>query len=122
MKSQFDTDKPIYLQIAESLEDDILQALVAEEAQVPSTNEMAAMYRINPATAAKGINMLVSEGILYKQRGIGMFVAIGAVAKIRKKRKAAFYDEYIVPLVNEAAHLDISKDEIIEMLNNESES
>lgn len=122
MKPQFDTDKPIYLQIAESIEDDILQEIIAEEAQVPSTNEMAAMYRINPATAAKGINMLVSEDILYKRRGIGMFVAVGAVEKIRKKRKAAFYDNYIIPLVNEAAHLDISKDEIVEMLKKESES
>ena len=122
MKPQFDTDKPIYLQIAESIEDDILQEIVAEEAQVPSTNQMAAMYRINPATAAKGINMLVSEDILYKRRGIGMFVATGAVEKIRNKRKAAFYEKYIVPLLNEAAHLDISKDEIIEMLNNEPES
>lgn len=117
MKPQFDTDKPIYLQIAESIEDDILQGIVTEETQVPSTNQMAAMYRINPATAAKGLNMLVSEDILYKKRGIGMFVATGAVEKIRNKRKAAFYDEYIVPLVNEAAQLDISRDEIIEMLD-----
>ena len=122
MKPQFDTDKPIYLQIAESIEDDILQEMIAEETQVPSTNQMAAMYRINPATAAKGINMLVDEGILYKRRGIGMFVATGAVAKIRRKRKTAFYDKYVVPLLNEAVHLDISKGEIIEMLTNESES
>jgi len=122
MKPQFDTDKPIYLQIAESIEDDILQEIVAEEAQVASTNQMAAMYRINPATAAKGLNMLVSEGILYKRRGIGMFVATGAVEKIRLKRKTAFYDKYVIPLLNEAVHLDISTEEIIEMLNNESES
>ncbi len=122
MKPQFDTDKPIYLQIAESIEDDILQEIVAEEAQVVSTNQMAAMYRINPATAAKGINMLVSEGILYKRRGIGMFVATGAVENIRRKRKTAFYDNYVVPLLNEAIHLDMSTEEIIEMLNSESES
>jgi len=111
MKPQFDTDKPIYLQIAESIEDDILQEIVAEEAQVASTNQMAAMYRINPATAAKGLNMLVSEGILYKRRGIGMFVATGAVEKIRLKRKTAFYDKYVIPLLNEAVHLDISTEE-----------
>ena len=102
MKPQFDTDKPIYLQIAEGIEDDILQEVFAEETQVPSTNQLAALYRINPATAAKGINMLVSEGILYKKRGIGMFVAEGAVKKIRNNRKSAFYDNYVVPLLNEA--------------------
>ena len=122
MKPQFDTDKPIYLQIAEGIEDDILQEVVAEESQVPSTNQLAALYRINPATAAKGINMLVSEGILYKKRGIGMFVASGAVVKIRSKRKSAFYDKYVVPLLNEATHLDISKDEVAEMILMDAES
>jgi len=122
MKPQFDTDKPIYLQIAEGIEDDILQEVVAEASQVPSTNQLAAMYRINPATAAKGINMLVSEGVLYKRRGIGMFVADGAAGKIRDKRKTAFYDKYIIPLLNEAVHLDISKDEIAKMIKKDTES
>ena len=116
MKPEFDTDKSIYLQIAESIEDDILQRIIEEEAQVPSTNQLAVMYRINPATAAKGINMLVNEGILYKKRGIGMFVSNGAVEKIRTKRKTAFYDKYIVPLLDEASNLDISKDEITDMI------
>ncbi len=122
MKPQFDPDRPIYLQIAESIEDDILQQAVAEEEQVLSTNQLATMYRINPATAAKGLNMLTSEGILYKKRGIGMFVATGAVAKIRAKRKKAFYDNFIVPLLNEASNLDISKEDILDMLNSDTEN
>ncbi len=122
MKPQFDSDKPIYLQIAETIEDDILQQIVAEEAQVLSTNQLASMYRINPATAAKGLNMLTNEGILYKKRGIGMFVSTGAVEKIQSKRKAAFYNKYIVPLLNEATNLNISKDEVTEMINNGTEN
>ena len=122
MKPQFDSDKPIYLQIAEGIEDDILQQVVAEEEQVLSTNQLATMYRINPATAAKGLNMLTSEGILYKKRGIGMFVATGAVDKIRSKRKMAFYDKFIVPLLNEASNLDISKEDILSMIDNSTES
>ncbi len=117
MKPEFDMDKSIYLQIAESIEDDILQKVIEEETQVPSTNQLAVMYRINPATAAKGINMLVHEGILYKKRGIGMFVSSGAAKKIRSKRKTAFHDKYIVPLLEEASNLDISKDEITDMIN-----
>ncbi len=116
MKPEFNTEKSIYVQIAESIEDDILQKVIDEEGQAPSTNQLAVMYRINPATAAKGINMLVIEGILYKKRGIGMFVATGAVEKIRAKRKAAFYDKYIIPLLAEAANLDISKNEITTMI------
>ena len=117
MKPEFNNDKSIYLQIAESIEDDILQNLIAEETQVPSTNQLAVLYRINPATAAKGINMLVTEGILYKKRGIGMFVSTGAVEKIVKKRKTAFFQKYIVPLLDEAKNLKIPKEEIAEMIN-----
>ena len=83
----------IYLQIAQMLEDDILRGIYREEEQVPSTNELARVYHINPATAAKGINLLVADGILYKKRGIGMFVATGAEQALRNKRKSAFYDE-----------------------------
>jgi len=116
MQVEFATDKSIYLQIAEGIEDDILQSISEEETQVLSTNQLAAMYRINPATAAKGINMLVTDGILYKKRGIGMFVATGAVDKIRRKRKSAFYTKYIIPLITEAANLGMSKKDISVML------
>jgi DNA-binding transcriptional regulator YhcF (GntR family) len=121
MKPEFDADKSIYLQIAEGIEDDILQENIEEDAQVPSTNQLAVNYRINPATAAKGINMLVNEGILYKKRGIGMFVANGAVKIIRTKRKKAFFNKYIIPLLSEAANLDISKDEIEDMIKKAGE-
>ncbi|MFC1724901.1 GntR family transcriptional regulator [candidate division KSB1 bacterium] len=117
MKPEFDSEKSIFLQIAESIEDDILQKVIEEETQVPSTNQLAVMYRINPATAAKGINMLVNEGILYKKRGIGMFVSSGAAKKIRTKRKKSFEDKYIVPLLDEASNLNISKKEITDMIN-----
>jgi DNA-binding transcriptional regulator YhcF (GntR family) len=121
MKPEFTAEKSIYLQIAENIQDDILQQVIEEETQVPSTNQMAVMYRINPATAAKGINLLVAEGILYKRRGIGMFVSTGAVRKIREKRKTAFYDKYIVPLISEASRLNISKDELGTMIQKAKE-
>ena len=85
-------EKSIYLQIGESIENDILRGILLEEERVPSTNELARAYSINPATAAKGINLLVEQGILYKKRGIGMFVASGAKQQIIAKRKNSFYD------------------------------
>lgn len=121
MKTEFDTGKIIYLQIAESIEDDILKEIIEEETKVPSTNQLATMYRINPATAAKGINLLVSDGILYKKRGIGMFVAAGASRKIKNKRRRDFCRKFISPLLDEALNLDITKDELIEMINTEKE-
>jgi len=116
MKLEFNADKSIYLQIAESIEDEILKGVIMEEGQVLSTNEMAAMYRINPATAAKGINILVTQGILYKKRGIGMFVATGAGKKIKDNRSETFYNRFIKPLLEEAKSLELSQDDIIAML------
>jgi len=109
-------EKSIYLQIGESVENDILRGILLEEERVPSTNEMARAYSINPATAAKGINLLVEQGILYKKRGIGMFVASGAKGQIIAKRKNSFYDSFIVNLVEEARSLSISEDELVEMI------
>ena len=106
----------IYLQIAQMLEDDILRGIYREEEQVPSTNELARGYHINPATAAKGINLLVADGILYKKRGIGMFVATGAEQAVRDKRKSAFYDGYIKPMVKEGASLALSGEELLAMV------
>ena len=107
----------IYLQIARMLEDNILRGVYREEEQVPSTNELARGYNINPATAAKGINLLVADGILYKKRGIGMFVSPGAGEAVRNKRKAAFYDGFVKPLVKEGASLALSGEELMAMVS-----
>lgn len=72
------------------IENDILRDVLLEDERVPSTNELAKLYAINPSTAAKGINILVDAGILYKKRGIGMFVSDGAKEVIRTKRKDRF--------------------------------
>lgn len=106
----------IYLQIAQMLEDDILRKIYLEDEQVPSTNELARSFNINPATAAKGINLLVSEGILYKKRGVGMFVSPGARQSVQKKRQTAFYGNYIKPLVKESASLGLSGQELLELV------
>lgn len=111
-------EKSIYLQIAEMIENDILRDILLEEERVPSTNELARLYAINPATAAKGINILVDAGILYKKRGIGMFVAGGAKRNIQQQRKASFYDNYIEALINEADRLGIARQELVRMILN----
>jgi GntR family transcriptional regulator len=111
-----DESRPIFLQIAEAIENDILAGNLAEETQVPSTNEFAAFYRINPATAGKGVNLLVDEGILYKKRGIGMFVATGARARLATKRRDQFEAEYVRPLVAEAAKLGLSQAQLVTMI------
>ena len=116
MQELLNQEKSIYLQIKEMIEQDILRDILLEEERVPSTNELAKLYAINPATAAKGVNLLVEEGILYKKRGIGMFVASGAKEAIRKKRREHFFENYVKGMLTEAANLGISKEELIEMI------
>lgn len=108
--------RPIFQQIAEKIEDDIIEGRLPEQSQVPSTNQFAAFYRINPATAAKGVNLLVDEGMLYKKRGIGMFVAEGARAAILAKRKQQFYEQYVIAMIREAAKLGITTEQLTEMI------
>lgn len=111
-----DEGRALFLQIAERVEDSIVDGSLPEEAQAPSTNELAAFYRINPATAAKGVNMLVDSGILYKRRGIGMFVATGAREALLAKRRAAFAESFVRPLLAEAARLGLGADDVAALI------
>ncbi|WP_274654756.1 GntR family transcriptional regulator [Paenibacillus humicola] len=116
MSMQMDDSRPIFMQIAERIEDDIIGGALPEETQVPSTNQFAGFYQINPATAAKGVNLLVDQGILYKKRGIGMFVAEGARAKLVEKRKEQFYEQYVITMVREAEKLGITAEQLTDMI------
>lgn len=111
-----DDSRPIFMQIAEKIENDIIEGVLPEESQVPSTNQFAAFYQINPATAAKGVNQLVDQGILYKRRGIGMFVKEGSRGVLVEKRKEQFYDQYVLSMLREAEKLGITKDELSNMI------
>lgn len=109
-------EKPIFIQIAEQLEDSIFTGAFPEETKIPSTNEMSALLGINPHTVLKGMNILVDEEIIYKKRGLGMFVKEGAVEKILRKRQGQFYDQFIASMIEEAHKLKMTKDEIITLV------
>lgn len=111
--------KPIFLQIAEQIENEIIDGRLSEETQVPSTNEFALFHRINPATAGKGVNLLVDDGILYKKRGIGMFVAAGARETLMAQRRTRFRTEYLRPLLAEAAKLGFHPADLTDMITQE---
>ena len=116
MEHIIDDTRPIFVQVAERIEADILAGRLAEEEQVPSTNQFAALYQINPATAAKGVNLLVDQGILYKKRGLGMYVAPGARARLLEKRREQFFEHYVVTMLQEAEKLGITTDQLMEMI------
>ena len=117
MQGNLGEDKSIYIQISEMIEDEILRDILREEEQVPSTTELSKFYKINPATAAKGINLLVDKDILYKKRGIGMFVREGAKKSIKETRKQGFYDNYVKAIISEAKLIGISKEELKKMID-----
>ena len=117
-----DDSRPIFQQLAEQIENDIIDGSLPEEGQVPSTNEFAAFYRINPATALKGVTLLVDHGILYKKRGIGMFVAAGARDALLTRRREQFQAAFIHPLVTEAGKLGITRAELADLIRKEDPS
>ncbi len=112
-----DDGRPLFVRIAEEIENAIVDGSLAEEAQVPSTNELAAFHRINPATAAKGVQQLVVDGVLHKRRGIGMFVATGARALLLERRREAFAQQYLAPLLTEARKLGMDADQVKKMID-----
>lgn len=118
----FQNDKPIFQQLAEQLEEGILSGVYPEESQVPSITEYSVTYRINPATALKGINLLVDAGLLYKKRGVGMFVAEGAQKQLRGQRRERFYQNYVERMVREARHLGLSGEEVEQLVKRGIES
>jgi GntR family transcriptional regulator len=111
-----DEGTPLFVQVAGRLAGEIADGGLAEGERVPSTNELAAFYRINPATAAKGINVLADDGLLEKRRGIGMFVAPGARQRLLARRRAEFTQRYVEPLLTEAARLGIDTDELFALI------
>ncbi len=119
MAMDFSNDKSIFLQVARMIENEILRDILREDEQSLSTHELARLHNINPNTAAKSLSTLMTEGILYKKRGVGMFVANGAKEKILTKRRAEFLGTYIKPLLHEAKVMGIDKAEIIKLITEE---
>jgi GntR family transcriptional regulator len=115
----FDERTPIYRQIADQIREDVVSGALEDDQQVMSTNQYAAFHRINPATVAKAFQNLVDEGLLYKRRGVGMFVAPGAAARLRAERRAGFLDRAVVPLVREARRLDLAPDDVLDAVRDQ---
>ena len=116
MELRLESEKPIYVQLCEWLSDMIISRTIPEGEQIPSTTEISVEYKVNPATALKGINMLVDKGVIFKKRGLGMFVSVGAVEKLKAERQQDFQQTYVDKMCEEAKKLGISKNEIIAMI------
>lgn len=116
MRFNFNSSEPIYLQVAQQIQDAIFTKTYAEGEQIPSTTEISRDFHINPATVLKGMNLLVADGLIEKKRGIGMFVVEGALGKIVEKRREFFYQDEVVKLISEAKKLQISQEELVDLI------
>jgi len=121
MKLNEESAKPLFQQIAEIIEDMIIAGDLQKDDQVFSTNQLSETFQVNPATARKGLNLLVDKGILYKKRGLGMFVEENASTIIKRERKEHFFENYLLKTLKEAEKLNIDKNEIIKMITNYGE-
>jgi len=115
----FDESSPLFLQIKDRIEDLIMNNGLIEDEQIPSTTQIVQFYKINHITVSKGVNLLVDSGVLYKKRGVGIFVSVGAREKLLKKRQEKFVDEFIVPVCEEAVKLGLTFDNIVKMMEDE---
>jgi DNA-binding transcriptional regulator YhcF (GntR family) len=117
----FTDDSPIFQQLAAKIADDIVAGVHPEDSAIPSATDFAIFFSMNPATASKGVNVLVELGALYKKRGIGMFVATGARELLRTRRREEFRQQYLKPLLQEARVLEIDSTELHHMINEEEQ-
>lgn len=117
-----ETTSPLFRQIAELVEDSVVDGSLPEGGRAPSTNELAAFHGINPATARKGLTLLVEREVLAKRRGLGMFVESGARRRIIARRREAFAADYLAPLVDEAIKLDMPREDLHRLLDQVAES
>jgi DNA-binding transcriptional regulator YhcF (GntR family) len=113
LKLDFNSEKPIFIQIADEIEEAIFIGAFEEETQIPSTTEISTMFKINPATVLKGMNRLLEEGIVYKKRGVGVFVSSGAFDQVAMKRRDQFYKSFVESLIEEAYKLGLSRTDIL---------
>lgn len=110
--------KPIYIQIKDWLADQIIDETIETHDKIPSTNEIVTYFKVNHITVSKGVTQLVEDGILYKKRGVGMFVEEGAREKLLKVRREEFVEDYLKPMLDEAAKLELTKEDIQQLINN----
>jgi DNA-binding transcriptional regulator YhcF (GntR family) len=119
LKALLDESQPIYQQITQMIMDEIIEGNLQEEEKVPSENELSRFYNINRATVRNGLQSLVDAGIIYKQRGIGMFVKKGAKKMMLAQRQKKFRDDYLRPMLKEAERIGLRSKELVEMIDEE---
>lgn len=111
----FKENKPIYLQIADRIMDEILQHVYEEEGRVLSVREYAGVVEVNANTVVRTYDYLQNQGIIYNKRGLGYFVSPGAAQKIVALRKETFLQQVLPDVFKEMYLLHIPMETLAEM-------
>jgi DNA-binding transcriptional regulator YhcF (GntR family) len=117
MKQKLDNDRPLFLQVKEAIEEDILNGLLKPGEQIPSNSQLVSFFSINPVTVHNGVSLLLEEGIVFKRRGLGMFVSDDAPAIIRRRYQKSFRQDYVQPLAQRAVTLGLAADELHSLID-----
>jgi len=116
LRINFDSMTPIYVQVAGAIEDEIILGKLREGEPAYSQIELSRELRINPATAAKGINLLAQKGILEKQRGLSMTVAFGAKQRILDEKREKEFSEIAGALVDQARKIGLPEEQVVKKI------
>lgn len=116
MNGKLNERKPIFEQIKDWISDQIIDGTLSDNDKIPSTNEMVEFFKVNHLTVAKGVNQLVDQGVIYKKRGVGMFVAEDARNTLLKERKEKFKDEYVKPMIEEMSKLGLTEQDLNQLM------
>ncbi|QGG53042.1 GntR family transcriptional regulator [Lysinibacillus pakistanensis] len=121
MHIHLDSTTPIYIQIAEWLQHEIIANRLQADEKVYSQYQLAELFNINPATAGKGLTILLEEQLLYKKRGLGMFVSQDAKDRILSKRRNEILTKMAQEIVLEAQRLLVSDEELLALIQKTQE-
>ncbi|MBS7274097.1 MAG: GntR family transcriptional regulator [Bacteroidales bacterium] len=110
---EFDSNKPIYIQIADNICEKILSGEMTPGSRIPSVREWGAKIGVNPNTVARSYEILTNKSVIYNQRGIGFFVSDNAISAIQESELDKFIKEEIPAFVNRAKLLGIDLKEYI---------
>ena len=113
---QFDSNRPIYLQIYDTICDQVLSGALVPDGRIPSVREYGAQLGVNPNTIMRTYEKLTTDGIIYNKRGLGYFVSSGAKEQIQKTRKREFMKERLPEMARQMSLLGISLDEVSDEL------
>lgn len=111
---RFNSERAIFAQIADLLEEDVLSGKLVEGDRLPSARELGASLEVNPNTAARALQALADSGVARSERGMGYFVAQGGAELARAERRKRFFEDELPRFFRLMDEIGATPEEILE--------